>query len=130
MPQLSPQDSPQFRGFVRPGRLVSETRPERVAPGQGPQRASEQHSKDSGLRTRIESALGNHPRTVTYGMFTQGLSLLGVRPTPQTLTQLADLADSNPDQFHELVGHARRNYVVAADKLRGQERRRRRANKS
>lgn len=52
-------------------------------------------------------------------MFTNGLHLMGVRPTPANLARIADLVDSSPDQFHELVKRARGNHVATVDKERG-----------
>jgi hypothetical protein len=110
--QVSNANQNQFRGWVRPGQVTSE-RPIREEPG----------PKAPDHRQRIETALAGHPRKMNYGMFTQGLSMMGVRPTPANLTRVADLADSDPKQFTELARRARGNFITAADKERGKRKR-------
>lgn len=108
MSQVSNANARQFGGWLRPGEVTSE-RPVREEPG----------PKAPDHRARIEAALANHPRKINYGMFTQGLSMMGVRPTPANLTRVADLADSDPKQFTELTRRARGNFITANDKQRG-----------
>lgn len=112
MSQVSNANARQFGGWLRPSEVTSD-RPVRDEPG----------PKAPDHRTRIEAALAGHPRKTTYGMFTQGLSMMGVRPTPANLTRVADLADSDPKQFTELTRRARGNFIAANDKQRGQRKR-------
>lgn len=125
MPQLSGGDSRQFRGFLRPENSSVDQRPTRkvAGPRQG-------YEDESAYRPHIEVALANHPKKVNYGMFREGLGHMGVSPTPATLTHLAGLSTSNPDQFHELVGRARAHAINARDQQRAAENRRRKAHKA
>lgn len=122
MTQLSGGDSRQFRGFLRPEKTSVDQRPSRKVPG-----PRQGYEDESAYRPHIESALANHPKRVNYGMFRDGLSLMGVKPSPATLTHLAGLSTSNPDQFHELVGRARAHAINARDQRRAAENRRRKA---
>lgn len=112
MAQVSNANARQFGGWLRTDE-VSSDRPVREEPGPD----APDH------RARLEAALSNHPLKVNYGMFTQGLSLMGVRPTPANLTRIADLSESDPKQFTELTRRARGHFFTTVDQKRGKRKR-------
>ncbi len=75
-------------------------------------------------REIIEDALAQHPKKISFNMFAEGLSHMGVRTDKGTLKHLAATAQANPEQFSELVGRARGHFFNAKDQQKAAQRRR------
>ena len=134
-PQFSPVDKP-FTGGVgmkkggAPGEgsyrnlgpadlSKSDPKPERSVRPRGNTKPSAQRSH----REIIEGALAQHPKKISFNMFAEGLSHMGVRTDKGTLKHLATTAQADPDQFSELVGRARGHFFNAKDQQKAAQRR-------
>ena len=94
----------QFQGFLTPAAAGVNT-PART--GEGLPKTPGDH------RAAIAAELGNHPKKVGTNMFLAGLTHMGVSTNKENLAHIAGLIDSNNDQFHQLVGLARKTAIGA-----------------
>lgn len=93
----------QFRGWLNPATAGGVNRPERKAQGAKP--AKDNH------RGIISAELTKHPKKIGFGMFSRGLTSMGVGTDKKTLAHIAGLVTSNNEQFHQLVAMARKNAI-------------------
>ena len=95
----------QFQGFVKLNETPS-NRPERTGEGL-PADKRELGPRDH--RAIIASELKNHPKKVGLSTVMTGLKSMGVEPNNATLAHISGLVRGNNEQFHQLVGLARKN---------------------
>lgn len=65
----------------------------------------------------LEAALKQHPKLAHMGMLREGMPFMGIDPTPAALSRLAEVAQTNPQQFHSFVRQARSHYFMSKDAL-------------
>ena len=94
----------QFQGFLTSSAAGVNT----------PARTGEDLPKTPGdHRAAIAAELGNHPKKIGTNMFLAGLTHMGVSTNTANLSHIAGLITSNNDQFHQLVGLARKTAIGA-----------------
>lgn len=109
----------QFRGWLNPATAGGVNRPERTGEGLVKPKGEDHVAL-------IKAELANHPKTIGYKMFTEGLSTLGVSPNKKNLAHIAGLITSDNAKFHDLVRTARKNIIGTRDRVAAQRNQRRR----
>jgi hypothetical protein len=109
MSQMKPHktllSSSQFQGFVKLNDTPS-NRPERTGEGL-PTDKRELGPRDH--RAIIAAELKNHPKKVGFSTLMTGLKSMGVEPNDANMAHMSSLVRGNNEQFHQLVGLARKN---------------------
>jgi hypothetical protein len=102
----------QFQGFLTSSAAGVNT-PSRTGEGTEPRPGMSKRDH----RNIIATELNNHPKKIGMSMFVAGLTHMGVEPNEANLDQISGLIRNDNDQFHKLVGLARKTAIGAKQRM-------------